>query len=66
MNTIASERIRKGMTQAEVARELEVDVTTVSNWETGKTMPSAQKLIVLRELFDCSTDYLLGLTEERL
>jgi len=31
-------------------------------WEVGKAKPDADTLIKLSEIFDCSTDYLLGLS----
>lgn len=65
MNNIASERIRLGMKQAELGAALSVDLTTISNWETGKTIPSGSKLILMHKLFGCTTDYILGLTDQR-
>ena len=65
MNTIASERVRMGITQEELAKKVDKSKKTVSNWETGRRSPQATDLEKLSKLFGCSTDYLLGLTEER-
>lgn len=64
---IESERRRKGLSQAELGSALNPPVPerTVCEWEKGATpIPSAQ-LLNLTRLFQCSADYLLGLTDER-
>lgn len=65
MNNIVSERTRLGMHQEELARKLGVSKSTVSRWERGKQQPCGSDLIAMKELFKCTTDYLLGLTDER-
>lgn len=65
MNNIASERIRIGITQKELAKKLDRSLTTVSRWEQGRSVPTASELIGMYELFGCSVDYLLGLSDER-
>ena len=35
----------------------------LSSWEMGLTIPSTQNIIELSELFQISTDYLLGIDE---
>lgn len=63
---ICSERMRIGLTQAELASAIGVSTNTVSNWETGGFEPTSESLKKLTKLFKCSSDYLLGLTEERI
>lgn len=65
MKNIISERIRMGMSQKDLALSLGVSLTTVSRWEQERAIPNASDLIKMRKLFGCSTDYLLGLTDER-
>lgn len=65
-SNIASERTRKGMTQAGLASEVGVSEGTVKRWERGKTKPNGDALLKMSDLFGCSTDYLLGRTEERV
>lgn len=38
----------------------------VTKWESGKHFPTPEKLVRIAEYFACSTDYLLGVTDERL
>jgi transcriptional regulator with XRE-family HTH domain len=42
---IQDERSRRGWTQAKLARELKVTVTTVSQWENGRAVPTVPKIV---------------------
>lgn len=57
-------RSRKGMTLEELASELGVTRRTLYGWITKGAIPQS-KLEVMPRLFDCSVDYLLGLTNKR-
>ncbi|OJG76515.1 hypothetical protein RV10_GL003652 [Enterococcus pallens] len=48
------------MTQAEVAQKIGVTRPAYTSYETGKREPAYENLISLAELFEVSTDYLLG------
>ncbi len=63
MNNIKKARMMRGLSQKYVAAALGVAAPSVSDWERGKTCPTAANLQALAELLDVSTDYLLG-TEE--
>ena len=63
MNRIKELRESKGMTQVRLSIELEVSQETVSAYEKGKHYPSVEVLIKLSEIFDASTDYILGLSD---
>ena len=56
---IREERERKGISQEELARQIFVSRQTVSNWETGKTCPDVQSLLLMSNLFDVSVDSLV-------
>ena len=65
MNSIASERVRIGLSQEDLAAKLNLKSrATFASYESGGEIPSS-KLIAMTELFHCSADYLLGLTENR-
>lgn len=66
MHNIASERIKKGLTQADLAKELGVSRNAVTRWESAKTVPSVGNLKKMSLIFGCSIDYLLDRTEERV
>lgn len=55
-------RKEKGLTQTRLAELFDVDQTTVSKWELGKTLPDTYTLVLLAGFFQVSTDYLLGLS----
>ena len=55
-----SARTKVGLTQAKVAKEMQVSDAAVSMWETGKTRPRASLLIKLAGLYCCSVDELLS------
>lgn len=57
---IEAERARRGMTQDELAAKLCVTGNTYRNWQSGKNVIPASKIILLSQLFGVSTDYLLS------
>ena len=54
-------REQKGLTQSTLARKIGITRSSVNAWEMGISTPSTQYLIQLAEIFNVSTDYLLGL-----
>lgn len=52
-------RKQKGLSQEEVAYELNVTRQTISKWETNQTTPDFDKIAPLCELYGISTDELL-------
>ena len=53
-------RKRKGLTQENVAEDLNVVRQTVSKWEKGISVPDADMLIRLAEVLDVSVSELIG------
>ena len=60
MNRIKEARMAAGLSQKYVATSLGVAGPSVSNWEKGKTTPTAENLAALSALFGVSVDFLLG------
>ena len=58
--------IRKdhGDTQEELAKTLGVTVSTVSKWEQGTAAPSLKCLVHICRMYNVTSDYLLGLSDE--
>lgn len=54
-------RRRADMEVTEAAKRLGVSANTINNWESGKTSPTADKLVKMTELYGCSVDELLAL-----
>ena len=65
MNRIRAERGLKNWSQKEVAEKLDVKEQQVRRWELGQAKPNIVLVCKLADLFDCSTDWLLGRTENR-
>lgn len=58
-------RIKRKMTQDELAEKLFVTRQTVSNYETGKSRPDVDMLVKISDLLDCDINSLLyGLPKE--
>lgn len=61
---IEAERARSGMTKEKMATSLGVSLSTVKNWQSGRTDIPASKIIIMAGLFNVTTDYLLGRTTQ--
>lgn len=58
--TIKKLREQKSLSQTQVAEKIGVTQRTYSDYERDKTEPKLETLIKLAELYETSTDYLLG------
>ena len=47
-------------TQCELADKLGVKQSTISSWELGRSRPTFEQVIEISNIFNTSTDYLLG------
>ena len=56
-------RESKNLTQLQLSIKLEVSQELISRYELGTSFPQPQMLIKLANFFNCSVDYLLGLTD---
>jgi putative transcriptional regulator len=54
--SIRALRIDRGMTQAELAKALNVTKKTVGSWEQGKTCPRLDKIEAICEVLGASYD----------
>jgi len=52
-------RKKAGWSQEELAEKVNVSRQSVSKWESGTSTPELSKIILLSQIFDVSTDYLL-------
>lgn len=48
------------MSQAELAGRLGVSTTLISWWETNRSTPRAEQIVMMCYIFGCSADDLLG------
>lgn len=47
------------LTQEEVAEKIHVSRQTISNWETGRTLPDINSLVLISDIYDISLDALI-------
>ena len=59
-NILHELRMKKGLSQDELAEKVYVTRQAVSRWETGETTPNTETLKLLSKLFDVSINTLLG------
>lgn len=60
---IQSLRKAKGISQEELAEQVGVSRQAVSKWESGQSTPDLEKIVIMSEFFEVTTDYLLKGTE---
>lgn len=52
-------RKNKGLSQEELADKVGVSRQAVSKWESEQSIPDIEKIIIMSELFEVTTDYIL-------
>lgn len=65
-NNIKKLRLANKMNQVEFAKKLSVTKQTVSNWENNNIQPSVEMLMKVADVFNVTTDYLLGRENKKL
>ena len=53
-----------GLTAKSLAEVLNAEPSTITRYSRGERVPSVKSLVAIAEYFKCSTDFLLGRTEE--
>lgn len=56
-------RREKGITASQLGEQLGLSRFAISHWENGDAYPPLDVCIKLCEIFDCSMDYLVGLSD---
>ena len=64
-NILKTLRLRKDMTQAQLANKLGLTKSVISAYETGLRLPSYDILIHIARIYNVSTDYLLGIEKKQ-
>lgn len=57
---IKERRLDLGITQEQIANQLEINPSHVSNIERGRTNPSLTTLIKISNILECSIDYFIS------
>ena len=64
-NILKTLRLKSNMTQAQLAQKLGLTKSVISAYETGLRLPSYDILIHIAEIYNVSTDYLLGVEHKQ-
>lgn len=64
-NTLKTLRLRKNMTQAQLAQKLGLTKSVISAYETGLRLPSYDILIHIARIYNVSNGYLLGIEQKQ-
>ena len=59
MNALKKMRLKRRLSQEEIAKKMGVTPATVCRWENGEFLPRADKLIALAKVLKCSVSALL-------
>ena len=59
MNALKKMRLKRRLSQEDIAKKMGVTPATVCRWENGEFLPRADKLPVLAKVLKCSVSALL-------
>ena len=65
LKELIDERKESGQTLRGLAKDLEVSLGVLSDWQNGNKTPRGDSIIKLAQYFEVSADYLLGLTNAK-
>ena len=65
-DTLRELRKKKGLSQVELAEKLGFSKSLIGLYETGDRKPSFKALGAIADIFNISTDYLMGKDDERI
>ena len=54
--SLAAARVNAGLTQADVAKKMQLNKQTIVNWEKGKIIPKPAQLEMMCKIYRISTD----------
>ena len=57
-------REERELTQTDVAKAINTSRTNIGRWEKMENEPTSSFVVALANFFECSTDYLLGRTDD--
>lgn len=65
MKNIKLIRVTKDYTQLKVQMDTGISQSTLSKYESGDALPTADNLLILASYYKTSVDFLMDLTDER-
>lgn len=64
--TLRAARVNRDMTQKDAAKKLQVSNKTLSRWENGLSVPKADKIDAICDLYKVTYDRLIFLSDNSL
>lgn len=65
LSDLIAEKKKQGISQRIQADNINIDVSSLSNYANGKQLPTAEILFKIAKYYNCSMDYLLGINNIR-
>lgn len=65
MKNIKLARVVKDYTQLKVQMDTGISQSTLSKYECGELLPTAENLLILAKYYNTSLDFLMDLTDEQ-
>lgn len=63
---LKQERSGANLSQNALAEKIGVSRKTIQNWELGQSEANASQINLLCDVFECSSDWLLGRSDKRI
>lgn len=64
--TLKAARVNAGIKQKQAAKQLKVSNKTLSNWENGKAIPKADKIVLICDLYKMDYNDIIFLPSKTL
>lgn len=64
MDRLKELRLERGLSQQQLAKQIETTQSNIGRWENGINEPTASQLIKLANYFDCTIDFLVGRVDD--
>lgn len=64
-NRLKELRAQENLSQRALAEKIYVSQQTVAKWELNTATPNPETIVKLARLFNCTTDYLLGISDKK-
>ena len=64
LNNLFSFMSSNGLTAKKISTDTGISTGNISDWKRGRSMPTANKLVILADYLGCSIDYLVGRTDD--
>lgn len=64
MDRLKELRLERGLSQQQLAKQIETTQSNIGRWENGINEPTSSQLIKLANYFGCTIDFLVGIEDD--